>query len=78
MVVVADISSRYTELSIRYFERAEQTTNPQLKAKLRKLAEEHRDQALELLDRAVGSAGVDGQSFSSSRRDSTLRRAALN
>jgi hypothetical protein len=55
MVVVADISSRYTELSIRDFERAELTDNPQLKAKLRKLAEEYRDQALELLDRAVGS-----------------------
>ena len=37
MVVVADKSSRYTELALQYFERAEQADNPRLKAKLRKL-----------------------------------------
>jgi len=77
MVVVADISSRYTELAIRYFERAARTDNPVLQAKLRKLAGEYRDRVLQMLDRAVESACADGQSFSSSRPDSTLRRGFL-
>ena len=55
MVVVSDLSSHYLELAIQNFKRAEQAANPQLKAKLRKLAGEYRDQALELLDRAVAS-----------------------
>jgi hypothetical protein len=55
MVVVSDMSSHYLELAIQNFKRAEQAANPQLKAKLRKLAGEYRDQALELLDRAVAS-----------------------
>ena len=50
MVVVADKSSRYTELALQYFERAEQADNPRLKAKLRKLAGEYFDKALEMLD----------------------------
>jgi hypothetical protein len=49
------MSSHYLELAIQNFKRAEQAANPQLKAKLRKLAGEYRDQALELLDRAVAS-----------------------
>ena len=55
MVVVSDMSSHFLELAIQNFKRAEQAANPQLKAKLRKLAGEYRDQALELLDRAVAS-----------------------
>ena len=55
MVLVSDMSSHYLELAIQNFKRAEQAANPQLKAKLRKLAGEYRDQALELLDRAVAS-----------------------
>ena len=55
MVVVSDMSSHYLELAIQNFKRAEQAANPQLKAKLRKLAGEYRDQALELLERAVAS-----------------------
>jgi hypothetical protein len=55
MVVVIDMSSHYLELAIQNFKRAEQAANPQLKAKLRKLAGEYRDQALELLERAVAS-----------------------
>jgi hypothetical protein len=56
MVVVSDISSHYLELAIQYFKRAEQAANPQLKAKLRKLAGEYRDQALELIEHAVSSS----------------------
>jgi hypothetical protein len=53
MVVVADISSRYLELAIRYFERAARTDNLVLQAKLRELAGEYRDKALQILDHAV-------------------------
>jgi hypothetical protein len=53
MVVVADISSRYVELAIQYFKRAARTDNPVLQAKLRELAGEYRDKALQMLDRAV-------------------------
>jgi hypothetical protein len=55
MVVVIDMSNHYLELAIQHFKRAEQAANPQLKAKLLKLAGEYRDQALDLLDRAVAS-----------------------
>jgi hypothetical protein len=56
MVVVSDMSGRYLELAIQYFKRSQQEANPQTKAKFRKLAGEYRDQALELLDRAVEAA----------------------
>ena len=61
MVVVADISSRYTELAIQYFERAARTDNPVLQAKLRKLAGEYRDKALQIIDRGVDSPGASNQ-----------------
>jgi hypothetical protein len=49
-------SSCDLELALKYFERAEQADNPRLKAKLRKLAGGYRDNALEILDRAVSSS----------------------
>jgi hypothetical protein len=59
MVTVADIPNRYLRLAIEHFERAERTDNPQLKAKLRKLAGEYRDKALQIIGRAVGSPKAD-------------------
>jgi hypothetical protein len=47
-----DKSSQYLELAFRYFQRAEQADNPALHAKLRKLAGEYRDKALEMIDKA--------------------------
>ena len=64
-----DKSSHYLELALQYFERSEQANNPQIRGKLRKLAQEYPDKALQMLDRAVESASADGQSFSSSRRE---------
>ena len=66
-----DKSSHYLELALQYFERSEQ-------AKLRKLAQEYPDKALQMLDRAVESASADGQSFSSSRREATRRRSLIS
>jgi hypothetical protein len=53
MVVMDDKSNRNLELALQYFERAEQADNPQLRAKLRKVAVEYRDKGLEILERAI-------------------------
>jgi hypothetical protein len=47
------------ELSVQYFERSEQANDPQIRAKLRKLAVEYRDNALKMLDRALSSPKAD-------------------
>ncbi len=73
-----DKSSHYLELALQYFERSEQANNPQIRGKLRKLAQEYPDKALQMLDRAVESASADGQSFSSSRREATRRRSLIS
>jgi hypothetical protein len=57
MVTVADIADRYLRLAIQNFERAERTDNPQLRVKLRGLAEDYRDRALEMLDRRWSGEG---------------------
>jgi hypothetical protein len=57
MVTVADIPDRYLRLAIEHFERAERTDNPQLQAKLRELAEDYRDRAIEMLDRRWSGEG---------------------
>ena len=54
-----DKSSHYLELALQYFERSEQANNPQIRAKLRKLAVEYRDNALAMLDRALSSPKAD-------------------
>ena len=57
--MVVDKSSQYLELALQYFERSEQANNPQIRAKLRKLAVEYRDNALDMLDRALSSPKAD-------------------
>jgi hypothetical protein len=57
--MVVDKSSQYLELALQYFERSEQANNPQIRAKLRKLAVEYRDNALAMLDRALSSPKAD-------------------
>ena len=57
--MVVDKSSQYLELALQYFERSEQANNPQIRAKLRKLAVEYRDNALKMLDRALSSPKAD-------------------
>ena len=57
--MVGDKSSQYLELSVQYFGRSEQANNPQIRAKLRKLAVEYRDNALKMLDRALSSPKAD-------------------
>jgi hypothetical protein len=57
-----DKSNQYLELAFRYFQRAEQADNPVLQAKLRKLAGEYRDKALEMIDRAIHSPNANFQS----------------
>ena len=44
-----DKSSHYLELALQYFERSEQANNPQIRGKLRKLAQEYPDKALQML-----------------------------
>jgi hypothetical protein len=50
-----DVPTRYLELAIENFERAEQADSPALRAKLRELAGEYRDKALEMLGRRMQS-----------------------
>lgn len=54
-----DKSSHYLELALQYFERSEQANNPQIRGKLRKLAQEYRDRAFEMLDRALSNPKAD-------------------
>jgi hypothetical protein len=44
-----DLPTRYLELAIENFERAEQADSPALRAKFRELANDYRDKALEML-----------------------------
>jgi hypothetical protein len=51
MSAVIDVPSRYLQLALENFERAEQADSPALKAKFRELAGDYRDKALQMLDR---------------------------
>jgi hypothetical protein len=50
---LVDVSTRYLELAIENFERAEQAGSPALQAKFRELASDYRDKGLEMLDRRM-------------------------
>jgi hypothetical protein len=58
-MVVDKLSNRHLELALQYFKRSEQASNPQIRAKLRMLAVEYRDNALKMLDRALSSPKAD-------------------
>jgi len=51
MSAVIDGPSRFLQLAIQNFERAERAGSPALQAKFRALAAEYRDKALQMLDR---------------------------
>ena len=55
VVTYKSTSGDLVRLAIQYFERAARSEDPELRAKLRQLAEEYRDEALQMLDRAISA-----------------------
>ena len=55
VVTYKSTSGDLVRLAIQYFERAARSEDPELRAKLRQLAEEYRDEALQMLDRAIST-----------------------